>query len=87
MKNLNELILGCFLLFIFIGVLFKEPSKDTPPKVKQCIYAYYFFDGASYLKADSQQFTVIRATGEVTSSEFILGNKIYKTNQYYKICE
>ena len=88
MKYLGEVTLGSFLLFIFIGVLFKEPDKNVPlTKVKECKYTYYFFDGMSYLKADSSQFTMIRATGELTSSEFKLDNKIYRTNQYYKICE
>lgn len=61
----------------------KDKSNISYSQKKHKTYAYYFWNGKEYVKADSQQFRIL-FTGEVVNAYFISGNREYSTLNYYK---
>ena len=90
-KTLYFFIAACGLLMFFaiydgaqeVIKQNKENSNISYSRHKNKTYVYYFWNGKEYIKADSQQFSIL-FTGEVVNAYFTFGNKEYSTLNYYK---
>lgn len=72
------------LLSIYNGIQNYEHQNKLPIQLcSKPTTFYYFWNGAEYIKADSQNFRII-FTGEVVNAYFTVGNKEFNTLNYYK---